>query len=186
MTDRAREGLFASLGDRVAGEAVLDLFAGTGAVGIEALSRGAAHAVFVDSGAKAVRTIRENLRRCGLQDRGTVLRRDVRRALSAGVRAPGGGAFGLAFVDPPYPMAEQALGAALAALAASGALRDGAYVVISRSTRTSMPVIPLDWAPDRTLQYGDAIILVYRTAPQGPQEDRRWASRPCAQGPSIP
>src|SRR4029079_16781957 len=66
LADRAREGLFSSLGEAVVEAAVLDLFAGTGAVGIEALSRGAARAVFVDSSPDAVRTIRENLERAKL------------------------------------------------------------------------------------------------------------------------
>ena len=68
LSDRAREGLFSSLGPSVRGARVLDLFAGTGATGIEALSRGARDAVFVDAGAGAVRAVRDNLRRTKLAD----------------------------------------------------------------------------------------------------------------------
>src|SRR5207302_1365372 len=74
LSDRAREGLFSSLGGLVVGARVLDLFAGTGAVGIEALSRGAASALFVDSAPAAARIIAENLRRTRLEKRGTVRR----------------------------------------------------------------------------------------------------------------
>src|SRR5438093_3582697 len=77
-SDRAREGFFSSLGDRVRGARVLDLFAGTGAMGIEALSRGAEHATFVDSSPAAIATVRDNLRRTGLAERASVLRRPAR------------------------------------------------------------------------------------------------------------
>ncbi|HXF37509.1 MAG TPA: RsmD family RNA methyltransferase, partial [Actinomycetota bacterium] len=81
VSDRAREGLFSSLGGAVAGAFVLDLYAGTGAVGIEALSRGAAGVVFVERAPAAVATIRENLRRTGLEALGEVVRADVPRFL---------------------------------------------------------------------------------------------------------
>src|SRR5438093_101334 len=82
VSDRAREGLFSSLGPAVEGARVLDLFAGTGALGIEALSRGAVSAAFVDRAQAAVRTIRENLRRTELAERARVVRRDALRFLS--------------------------------------------------------------------------------------------------------
>src|SRR6266508_4649558 len=85
MSDRAREGLFSSLGPDVEGARVLDLFAGTGATGIEALSRGAAKAVFVDSAPTAARVIKENLRRARLAARGAVRRQDAARALRSGL-----------------------------------------------------------------------------------------------------
>ena len=97
MADRVREGLFSSLGEQVMGASVLDLFAGTGAVGIEALSRGAARALFVDSAPAAVKTIRENLRRTKLERLASVRRLD---ALAAVRQKPG--EFGVVFVDPPY------------------------------------------------------------------------------------
>src|SRR5262245_10109155 len=85
MSDRAREGLFSSLGDRVVDAHVLDLFAGTGSIGLEALSRGAASAVFVDSAPAAGKTITENLRRTKFSKVGAVRRQDVLRAVRAGL-----------------------------------------------------------------------------------------------------
>ena len=90
VSDRVREGLFSSIGPRIEEARVLDLYAGTGAVGIEALSRGAAHATFVDHAPPAVAAVRENLRRTGLEDRGAVVRSDVLRFLRrAGEDTPG-------------------------------------------------------------------------------------------------
>jgi 16S rRNA (guanine(966)-N(2))-methyltransferase RsmD len=157
LADRAREGLFSSLGEAVAGAAVLDLFAGTGAVGIEALSRGAARAVFVDSSLDAVRSIRENLERTKLSERAGVVRRDVARALRSDL-----GRFDLIFLDPPYALEGAALEGVLAELAAQGVVAPGGLVVLTREIKSSMPVIPLDWASDRRLSYGDAAVLVYR------------------------
>jgi 16S rRNA (guanine966-N2)-methyltransferase len=99
--DRVRTAIFDLLVARygVAGRRVLDLFAGSGALGLDALSRGAALAVFVDRSVSACRTIRENLRRSGYEDRARVLRLDLPRGLS---RVAQLGPFGGVFVDPPY------------------------------------------------------------------------------------
>ena len=111
--DRVRESLFNILSGRgaIAGARVLDLFAGTGALGLEALSRGAAEAVFVENGRAAQRLLRENIALCGVGNRARILARDARRP------GPNPGApFGLVFLDPPYGKAlgEAALDAALA------------------------------------------------------------------------
>jgi 16S rRNA (guanine966-N2)-methyltransferase len=157
LSDRAREGLFSSLGAEIVGARVLDLFAGTGAVGLEALSRGAAHATFVDASASAVRVVRENLERTGFADRATVLRRDARTATrSRGER------YRVVFLDPPYAIPQPALDAVLAAVDAAGLVEAGGLVVLTRSNTAYTPVIPLHWRPDRQLSYGDAVILVYR------------------------
>ncbi|MDA8166056.1 MAG: 16S rRNA (guanine(966)-N(2))-methyltransferase RsmD [Desulfobacteraceae bacterium] len=99
--DRAREALFSILGPAVAGARVLDLFAGTGALGLEALSRGAAYAVFVDRNREAVALIRENIRLCGFDDRALLIQRDLAKGLGflAELAAPD---FSLVFFDPPY------------------------------------------------------------------------------------
>jgi 16S rRNA (guanine966-N2)-methyltransferase len=78
VSDRVREGLFSSIGPWLEGSRVLDLYAGTGAVGIEALSRGAEHATFVDSSPSAVAAVRDNLRRAGFEGRGAVRRSNGR------------------------------------------------------------------------------------------------------------
>ena len=101
-TDRVREALFSSLYSLLGGFeglAVLDAFAGSGALGIEALSRGAARAVFYEQNSKAASTLKRNLETCGLgSDKAQVIRRDVFKAESTGSTAP----FDLVFFDPPY------------------------------------------------------------------------------------
>lgn len=101
-SDRVREALFNSLVslDAVRGATVLDLFAGSGALGIEALSRGSDHAVFVDRSADALRAVRTNLEQCGLEDRATVVRSDAGDFLRRGANDTR--SFDLALVDPPY------------------------------------------------------------------------------------
>ncbi|MFN2137281.1 MAG: 16S rRNA (guanine(966)-N(2))-methyltransferase RsmD [Candidatus Promineifilaceae bacterium] len=97
IMDRVKENLFNILGQFVPGSTWLDLFAGTGQVGIEALSRGAAHVVFVDKVSPAIRTIKDNLRTTRLEGDATVLQRDAYRYLENPNRAP----FDLIYVAPP-------------------------------------------------------------------------------------
>jgi 16S rRNA (guanine966-N2)-methyltransferase len=158
MSDRAREGLFSSLGPLEEGIRVLDLFAGTGAMGIEALSRGAATALIVDSAPAAVRTIRENLRRTRLTRRATVRRMDALRQIR---QKPG--QFDLVLVDPPYRTARPVLEAILAEVAGQGVVAPGGRVVLTRASRSYMPVIPVNWQLERRLSYGEAVVLVYHT-----------------------
>ncbi len=157
MSDRAREGLFSSLGPDVEGARVLDLFAGTGATGIEALSRGAAKAVFVDSAPTAARVIKENLRRARLGARGAVRRQDAARALRSGL-----GSFDLILIDPPYRTAPDAVARILSDLRDQGTAAAGARVVLTRPKENDKVVIPLDWQAERRLTYGDAVVLVFR------------------------
>jgi 16S rRNA (guanine966-N2)-methyltransferase len=98
ITDRVKETLFAILGERVPGAVVLDLYAGSGAIGIEALSRGAERAVFVEQSRQALEALRENLRRTGLEGSASVQGGDVMRYLVNTAEGP----FDLAFCDPPY------------------------------------------------------------------------------------
>jgi 16S rRNA (guanine966-N2)-methyltransferase len=159
VADRVREGLFSSLGDLVAGARVLDLFAGTGALGIEALSRGASEAVFVDESPRALATTRENLRRTGFRDRAVVIRSEVGRALNR----LGDRGFDLVFLDPPYELGPPELDADLAALGAGRLLGEGATVALTRGSKSSTIVIPLDWTVARRLAYGDTIVTLFRS-----------------------
>lgn len=123
-SDRVRESLFNSLGQFFDGGEVLDLYAGTGALGIEALSRGCDHAVFVERDSRAVAAIEENLRRTNLRDLATVVRSDVGRA----VERLGNGRFRLIFADPPYRIAPQQIRDVLPRL--GGLLAPGGRVVV--------------------------------------------------------
>ncbi|HEX2088497.1 MAG TPA: 16S rRNA (guanine(966)-N(2))-methyltransferase RsmD [Actinomycetota bacterium] len=157
VSDRAREGLFSSLGAAVEGARVLDLYAGTGAMGIEALSRGAASAMFVDSAPAAAKTIAENLRRTRLLGRAEVRRLDVLRGLR---QRPG--QFDLVLADPPYKLGQADLDALVAALRESGTVAAGGRVALTRRRGSYIPVIPVDWHLTKQLTYGDALVLVFR------------------------
>ena len=160
VSDRAREGLFSSLALDVPEARVLDLFSGTGAMGIEALSRGAAHAVFVDRAYEASAAVHDNLNRTRLADRATVETRDV-AAFLAGPPPPGG-PFDLVILDPPYDMDAAELEAVLAGLG-PGWLADQVWtVVVTRGVKSSTPVIPVHWAVARQLRYGDSLVILYR------------------------
>jgi 16S rRNA (guanine966-N2)-methyltransferase len=155
LSDRAREGLFSSLAFLVEGARCVDLFAGTGALGIEALSRGAASCLFVDRAATAVRAIRENLSRAGAEDRASVVRANARDALG---RAEG--PFDLAFVDPPYAHDRQELGQVIGRL--GSLMAPGGTMVLTRPKEDATDVIPIHWAVIRLLTYGDTQILICR------------------------
>jgi 16S rRNA (guanine966-N2)-methyltransferase len=160
LADRAREGLFSSLGAQVPGARVLDLFAGTGALGIEALSRGAEHATFVDRSADAIATIRANLDRTKLSDAAIVRKRPVQRFLEDPRGGPGAD---LAFLDPPHAIDPRELDAVLRALPAH--LAGTAWTVaLTRPTRGYMPVVPVDWLVTRRLEYGESLVICYREA----------------------
>ena len=118
-SDRMRETLFDVLGARVAGARVLDGFAGTGAIGIEAISRGAAHVTFADVHSRALELIGENLTRCDLTGGYTILRAE----LGAAGPPPFAAVFDLIVIDPPYDLdPSAALGALAPSLAAGGVL----------------------------------------------------------------
>jgi 16S rRNA (guanine(966)-N(2))-methyltransferase RsmD len=133
ITDRVKETLFGILGERVLDARVLDLYAGSGAVGIEALSRGAARATFVEHGREAVAAIRDNLLRARLEDGADVRSEEVLRFLSA---ADPSLAYDLAVLDPPYE--ERAILAPLERLVPL--LASGATVVVKHFWRTAVPV----------------------------------------------
>jgi 16S rRNA (guanine966-N2)-methyltransferase len=145
-----REALFSILGD-VSGAEVLDLFAGSGALGIEALSRGAARAVFVDAARGAADAVTRNLSELGLE--GEVHRRDA----LAYLRGSAGARFDLVFLDPPYDSAVP-LGPRLAELL-PGALTQDAVIVTESSTRTPLE-LPFTVVTERT--YGDTRIAIQR------------------------
>ena len=155
-SDRVREALFSVLGTRVEGARVLDLFAGSGALGIEALSRGAAEADFVEVAGPALRTLEANLATLGIA--ASVRRGDALRALRAASRA--GRQYDLVFLDPPYRRAAhlaRELSQALPAVLAPEAL------VVSESDRRA----PLDLSPDLPAfderRYGDTLIRIHAT-----------------------
>ena len=147
-----REALFSILADRVAGARVLDLFAGSGALGLEALSRGADSVTFVDDAAPAIRAVKANL--AALDAAATVRQTDALRFLAA---ASGNGAqYDLIFLDPPYRQAERLarpLSEALPAVLAPGA------VAVAESDRRAPLALDLPLHDER--RYGDTLIRIY-------------------------
>jgi 16S rRNA (guanine966-N2)-methyltransferase len=156
-TDRVREALFASLGDDVRGARVLDLYAGSGAVTVEALSRGASGAVVVEADAAAVDACRANLTTTGLADRAEVRAVPVAAFLAAGAAGP---PFDLVFADPPYDEAAPAVAALLGGLAQPGWLTPAARVVVetpSRGVGVSDAAGP-GWEIRSERKYGDTLL----------------------------
>jgi 16S rRNA (guanine966-N2)-methyltransferase len=157
---KVREAIFNILGDAVADARVLDLFAGTGALGIEALSRGAKDAVFVEDHPESLKVLRRNLANLDLEAQTRVLPLPVHTALKKlGVH---GGDFDLAFLDPPYG-GEQAA-AALNALAAAAILAPAAWVVAEQSRRDQLPERAGSLERRELRRYGDTQVAFYQAA----------------------
>jgi 16S rRNA (guanine966-N2)-methyltransferase len=161
-SDRAREGLFATVSSilgPLAGSRVLDLYAGSGAVGLEALSRGAEHVLLVENGARAARVIRQNIDAIGLPGAAVITDR-VERVLARGpAPAPGSGdaaRYDVVFADPPYALADEDVSRMLALLAAGAWLAPGALVIVERATRSGPVRWPDGFVPDRARKYGEA------------------------------
>jgi 16S rRNA (guanine(966)-N(2))-methyltransferase RsmD len=151
-SDRLRETLFNVLSGHIAGARMLDAYAGTGAVGMEAISRGAAHVTFLERDARAIDLITGNLARCGVRDGYTVLRAD---AMKTGQSALAGG-FDLVFVDPPYALAPDA-----AASMVAGVVAQGGRLVLEHARRTAAPERLGDLTCTRTLTSGDSALSFY-------------------------
>ena len=161
-SDRLRETLFNVLTPRIVGTRFLDLYAGSGAVGIEALSRGAAEVVFVERVAAALRVLRTNLDRLGLKAGFRI----VTGSVGGFLRKPEAGAnFGLVFLDPPYDAADE-YAAVLDALggAAAGLLADGALIVAEHRRKEKLEDRYGALGRTRLLEQGDAALSFYAAA----------------------
>lgn len=160
-SDRVREALFSSLGTltELTGARFADLYAGSGSVGLEALSRGAAHVLLVESDPGAARIIRDNiaLLRAGASAR--LVLGKVAAVLSA---PPEGGPYDVVFADPPYALGDPDVEHVQSALLAGGWLAPDAVVVFERSTRTVVRGAPLSWVDgitaERSRRYGETTL----------------------------
>jgi 16S rRNA (guanine966-N2)-methyltransferase len=156
--DRVRETLFNWLGTRVVGARCLDLFAGSGALGLEALSRGAAHVTFVEQDAVAARELRARLADWGAQD-ATVERADARRFL-----ARQGQPYDVVFLDPPF--ASGLLELAAQSLERDGWLTRGALVYLETAAREGLPPLPPGWEPLKGKRAGEVGYHLYARGPR--------------------
>ena len=160
--DRVRESLFNMLRGDVEGAEVLDLFAGSGALSLEAVSRGAAGAVAVDRARDAAACVGRNIAKLGLEARVQVMNCDWQKA--AGKLCEAGKRFDLVFLDPPYRVTET--GAICESLAALGLLREEALIVVEHR-RGEKPAPGEAFARGDTRRYGDTEISFFRYRPAG-------------------
>ncbi|HIS44303.1 MAG TPA: 16S rRNA (guanine(966)-N(2))-methyltransferase RsmD [Candidatus Scatomorpha merdigallinarum] len=151
-TDMVKEAMFNIVQFDIEGRRVLDLFAGTGQLGIEALSRGAAECVFVDESAKSVKLVRTNLERCALRGR-------VEQADSIGFLRQGG-KFDLIFLDPPYD--SDLLEKALEVIQNVDILNDGGIIVCESRREKSMPELSAPYRKTLSRRYGKVCLTVYK------------------------
>lgn len=156
--DRVRESLFNVLGQFLDGESVLDLYAGTGALGLEAVSRGAGKAVLVDQDREAVRLCRANTEALGFEDRVEVLALPVARALS--LLKGRGERFELVFSDPPYAL--EAVRGTLSGLEEAGVLAPGATVVLEHGKGEEAPEVLGRLSRVDQRRFGDTVVSIYR------------------------
>jgi 16S rRNA (guanine966-N2)-methyltransferase len=160
-SDRVREAFFSALDTMtdLDGARFADLYAGSGAVGLEAVSRGAAFTLLVEADAKAARTIRDNM---GVLKVGGAARLITGKVAQVVALPPEGGPFDVVFADPPYALADDELTELQQALVANGWLAPDAVVVLERSTRTAVRGLPLTWVDgiiaDRSKRYGETTL----------------------------
>jgi 16S rRNA (guanine966-N2)-methyltransferase len=156
-SDRVREALFSVIAPHVAGAHVLDLFAGTGALGLEALSRGAAQAVFVDHDTEAIRLIAENIRLCGVEDRVRVLQRPILPSLDTLAKErPDPERFDLVFLDPPY--GQEQVPVVLERLTELQLVAARALAVAEHHRLDSIPEACRGWQKTKERRYGDTVV----------------------------
>lgn len=158
-TDRVRQAVFSSLGEAVVGTDVLDLYAGSGSYGLEALSRGARSAVFVEQGRKALDALRRNIAAVGLGGRA------VSQEVGAFLASPAPDSYDLVFIDPPWDLPIGLLDSQLALI--EPLLTPGGEVVVSRREGDAEPTPPSAWQHVVTRRHGDATIHRYRSQEEG-------------------
>ncbi|MCI2422854.1 16S rRNA (guanine(966)-N(2))-methyltransferase RsmD [Saccharopolyspora sp. K220] len=154
-SERVREALFSALesATELAGARVLDLYGGSGALGLEALSRGAAHATFVEADRRAAQLLRRNAAALGFRDV-QVQQAKAETLLSTPVAQP----FDVVLADPPYDLAAEQLHRVLAALAPNGWIAPGSLVIVERAVRSGEPEWPPPLRALRTKRYGDTAV----------------------------
>lgn len=157
--DRVKEALFSSLQPDLLDASVLDLYAGSGALGIEALSRGASHVTFVERSRRAARSLRQNLEVTDLVGRAEVIERPVLAVLES---APVGAPFDVVFLDPPYGIATDELAEVLRALVPH--LAAGCRISVEGSVHGTPPRWPSSVRAERERRYGDTVLYGGRAA----------------------
>jgi 16S rRNA (guanine966-N2)-methyltransferase len=159
--DRVREAYFSALGTMIHldGARFVDLYAGSGAVGLEALSRGASYALLVEADAKASRAIRDNIVTLRVGNAARLVTGKVTQVLAG---PPEGGPFDIVFADPPYAVSDEEVAEVQQALVEHGWLTEDAVVTFERSSRTAVRGEPLSWVKglteERSRRYGETTL----------------------------
>jgi 16S rRNA (guanine966-N2)-methyltransferase len=165
LTDRAREGVFSALAGLVDDAEVLDLYAGSGSIGIEALSRGAGRVVFVEKGREALGALRQNLTNLGFENV-TVVGQDVGEFLRTAT-----GGFDLIFFDPPWAMDTAALAEQMKE--ADRLADDGAELIVHRRRADPAPPPAAGWRLLTTRRYGDGVIYRFEKSSADPFDEEQ-------------
>ncbi len=153
-SDKVKQALFNILGDRVTGAAFLDLYAGAGGIGIEALSRGAGRVVFVDSSQSSLAVIKQNIERTGLGERAQVVPAEAKAFLRKT-----SGSFDIIFLDPPYA---EDLRPLLDLIAGSGMMKPGGVVIAEHFKKQPSPERAGSLTLYREARYGDTVLAFYK------------------------
>ena len=157
-SDRVKESIFNILGGEIEGKVILDLFAGTGNLGIEALSRGARKAIFVEKGKEALKVIHRNLLQCGLMDQSEIISEDVNRAIVFLQRRKE--SFDLILMDPPYEKGW--VQKTLSSLISNPIFHEGSIMVIEHSRREPLPEKIEGWMLIRHRKIGDTVVSFFQ------------------------
>jgi 16S rRNA (guanine966-N2)-methyltransferase len=168
VLDRVKESMFGVLGDRVVDIRVLDLFAGIGSLGIEALSRGAEHADFIEQHAATASAIRDNLKRAHLEEKAA-----VRTGKLPGALASTKGPYGLIFIDPPFRIDKRLLEALFRLILDRGLLEDDGLLVYRHSPHAGYDPPTGEWSREERRDYGDSIVCVFSPANRNGEKRER-------------
>ena len=159
-SDRVKEALFSILGERIVGARVLDLYAGTGSIGIEALSRGATHVTFVEADRVALRLVQSNLRQCGLEQSANVCACQVNQFFRRGTQWAG--PYDVVFCDPPYQLTPELI--ALATEWRAGWLAEDAIVILEHGRKADIPSVLGPLSQVKRYDYGDTALTRFHLA----------------------
>lgn len=167
VLDRVKESIFAVLGDRVRGARVLDLFAGVGNLGIEALSRGAEHADFVERHRATAQAIRDNLERARLAGKGRVTVAPLPSALGSLTAR-----YGLIFADPPFRIERRLLEGLFRLVHEKRLLERGGILIYRHSPHSSYEPPARDWRLEERRDYGDSVVSIYSVREEADGSER--------------
>lgn len=180
MQDKVKGALFNIIGDRLRGSVCLDGFAGTGSVGLEALSRGADACVFVDEFYPSIKVIKQNVAKCGAEERSVVIHKEFNRAVID--LAKQGARFDVIFLDPPYRLLEERN--PLKVIRKRGLLKPGGLIVL----RHYFKITPKlgDFKLDRRVRLGDDILALFSPLPPGDEAAPEASAAPCRPKQGLP